>query len=339
MAVLQVLGLGQVLVLDALEAFEADLFEKVVDAQFARGLESGQEVFFQLEFEIAARSDVERVLQAAGDGREQGGHFLAGLEIELFGLLFHRPVGVADDVGGLQADQDLPGIGVFLGQVMDVVAGHQRDVQVTGQAHQLGQDLHLFGQAVFLDLDVVIVLEDLAVPAGRRPGLVLVAAQQLVGDLALDAGGHDQQAVLVFFQQFLVDARLVVEAFQEGGGDQLAQVAVALVVLDQHQQVEIIELVLAAVGLVETRTRGQVQLGADDGLDLVLPGLFVEVDRAQDGAVVGQGHGGHLEGAGLFQQVVDLQGGIEQAVFRMQVQVDEAFHSHSMVAGGLEVMS
>ncbi len=55
--------------------------------------------------------------------------------------------------------------------------------------------------------------------------------------------------------------------------------------------------------------------------------------------MVGQGHGGHLEGAGFFQQVVDLQGGIEQAVFRMQVQVDETLHSHSMVAGGLEVMS
>ena len=305
----------------------------------ARRVEGGQKVFFQLEFEVAARSDVEGVGQGVGEVGEQLGHLLARFEIELFALFFHGPVDVADDVGGLQADQDLAGVGVLLGQVVDVVAGRQRDVQVAGQRHQLRQDLHLFGHAVVLEFDVKIVLEHLAVPAGRLPGLVLAAVQQLVGDLALDAGRHDQQALPVLFQQFLVDARLAVEALQKGGGDQFAQVAVALVVLDQHQQVEVVELVLAAVGLVEAGIGRQVELGADDRLDLALQGFFIEIDRAQDGAVVGQGHGGHLEIAGFFQQVVDLQGGIEQAVLGMQVQVDEALHSHSMVAGGLEVMS
>ena len=169
--------------------------------------------------------------------------------------------------------------------------------------------------------------------------LVLPAVQQVVGNFALDAGGHDQQSVLVFFQQLLVDARLAVEAFQEGGGDQFAEVAVALVVFYQHQQVVIIELVFAAVGLVETGIRRQVQFRADDGLDFALQRFFIKIDRAQDRAVIGQGHGRHLEGEGFFQQVVDFQGRIEQAVFRMQVQVDETLHSHSMVAGGLEVIS
>ncbi len=338
---LQVLGLGQVLVLDALEALEAQLFEIVVDAQLARRLECGQEVFLELELEVAARGDLEGVLQRLrrGGGERQGGHFGAGLEVELLGLLLHRPVGVADDLGGLQADQDLAGVGVLARQVMDVVARRQRDVHLLGQVQQQRQHLLLLGQAVVMDLDEEVVLERLAVPARRRLGLLRLAAQQVVGDLALDAGRHDQQAVLVFFQQLLVDARLAVEALQERGGDQLAEVAVALVVAHQRQQVEVVQLVLAAVGAVEARARRQVELGADDGLDLALLGLLVEVDRAQDRAVVGQRHGGHLEGARLLEQVVDLQGGVEQAVLRVHVEVDEALHSHSMVAGGLEVTS
>ncbi len=113
---------------------------------------------------------------------------------------------------------------------------------------------------------------------------------------------------LYFSRISSVDARLAVKALQEGGGDQLAEVAVALLVLDQHQQMEIVAVLVAAVTLVQARLGRQVELGADDRLDVGLARLLEKVDRSQDGAVVGQGHGRHLECCRLFYQIVEFLG-------------------------------
>ncbi len=187
-AVLEMLGLGQVLVADALEAFQAYFFEIIVDGELARHLEAGQEILFQLEFEIAARGDLEGVVQAFRDGGKQLGHLLAGFEVQLLAFHLHRPFGIADHVVGLQTDQDLPGVGVLPGQVMDVVAGHQGNRKLAGQVGQLRQNLQLFLHAVVLDLQEKIVLECVLVPAGRGRRFLLVAAQQVVRHFALDAG-------------------------------------------------------------------------------------------------------------------------------------------------------
>ena len=73
-----------------------------------------------------------------------------------------------------------------------------------------------------------------------------------------------------------------------------------------------------AAGIERTRQAGFISPAMariDDGFDFVLQRFFIKIDRPQDGAVIGQGHGRHLEGEGFFQQVIDFEGRIEQAVF------------------------
>ena len=86
--------------------------------------------------------------------------------------------------------------------------------------------------------------EDVAVVVRQALGVVVAVRQQRFVDVAAQAGGQGDQALGVPGEKVLVDARLVVEAVEVAGGDQLDQVAVALLVFAQQDQV----VVAVAVG-------------------------------------------------------------------------------------------
>src|SRR5262249_14575823 len=93
-------------------------------------------------------------------------------------------------------------------------------------------------------------------------------------------------------------------------------------------------------------SRRDVELAAEDRLDAGLLRGVVEIDRAEEVAVIRERDGRELQLLGLVDQLLELGGAIEQAVLRMHVQVD-AFavlhrapgYSHSIVEGGLDEMS
>src|SRR4030095_1949186 len=78
---------------------------------------------------------------------------------------------------------------------------------------------------------------------------------------------------------------------------------------------------LAAVGGDDLLAREQ---AAEDGLDPVLLAGEVEVDGAEQLAVVGHGQGGHTHAGGLGEQVVDPGGSIEHRVLGVHVEVRES---------------
>ena len=73
-------------------------------------------------------------------------------------------------------------------------------------------------------------------------------------------------------------------------------------------------------------------------------GRLVELDGAEEVAVVRERHGGHVERTGPLEERADLDRPVEQRVLAVQVQVNEGsrrhpLYSHSMVAGGFEETS
>ena len=102
-------------------------------------------------------------------------------------------------------------------------------------------------QALVLHLEEEIVLAE-NVPELMRVGarLIVTAFDQRFRHRAAQAGGERDQAAAVLRQQVVVDARLVVEAFEKAGGNQLDQVAVAFGILaEQHQ---VVGVALAGLG-------------------------------------------------------------------------------------------
>ena len=142
----------------------------------------------------------------------------------------------------------------------------------------------------------------------------------------------------MFRKQILVDARFVIEPFEITFRNQLDEILVAGFILAQKNQV--IRPPDDGIAIQAVRL-GDVHFAADDGLHAGLRCGFVETHRTKKIAVIGDGNGGHAGLLRLFRKRLVTAGAVEQAESGMQVKMNELRHvySHSIVAGGLDVMS
>jgi hypothetical protein len=137
--------------------------------------------------------------------------------------------------------------------------------------------------------------------------------------LAGQASRERDQALVILAEQLAVDARLVIEAFEVGERRELHQVAIALIARGQEHQV--VRLLLAAA-IVAAAAR-DVRLHPQDGVHAFLLAGFVELDGAEEAAVVGDGERRHAELGRAGHHGVDARGAVEQAVVGVDVEVDE----------------
>ncbi len=102
-----------------------------------------------LDFHVASRSDVHGAAQSLGQFAEDQGHLCRRLEIELIRRKLHA-VRIAHSLAGLNAEQDVLRVGVFVMDVVAIVRGYQRNSGFFRQAHQ-------FAVYAFLDLEALIL--------------------------------------------------------------------------------------------------------------------------------------------------------------------------------------
>ena len=115
-----------------------------------------------------------------------------------------------------------------------------------------------------------------------------------------------------------------VEALQVGHADHVAEVAVALLVPAEEDQVA--ALGVQPVDLVRAPPpgRGHIDLTADDGLDPLPLAGPVEVHRAVHHAVVRDGHGALPQLPHPLGQTVDAAEAVQEAVLGVDVEMDKA---------------
>ncbi len=82
-----------------------------------------------------------------------------------------------------------------------------------------------------------------------------------------------------------------------------------------------------------------VELTADDGLDLRLFCLLVELDDAVQGAVVGDGQAVHAQFLGAGDQLRDTAHAVEQAVLGVDVEMGEHDYGYSKVGKPKTIIS
>ena len=87
--------------------------------------------------------------------------------------------------------------------------------------------------SVLLDFEKVAVAEQLSIPARGSSRFVVASVGQDARDFGGGAAGQANEAGAEFLQQFLINARAVVEALNMALGDQLHEVAIAGVVARQ----------------------------------------------------------------------------------------------------------
>ena len=108
-------------------------------------------------------------------------------------------------------------------------------------------------------------------------------------------------------------------------GDDLHQVAVALIVLGQHDEM-VVGVALRRGAMVFLL--GDVELAAQDRLNTGFLGGVDERDGAEDVAVVGHGDRGHLEFFDAADQALDLASAVEHGEVGMKMEMNELWLRH-----------
>ena len=122
---------------------------------------------------------------------------------------------------------------------------------------------------------------------------------------------------------FLAHARLAIEAVQAGFTGEADQVAIALFVLRQHQQVVV--LVVGRVGAMILRL-AYVQFASQNRLDALGLGRVEKVNGPVDVPVVRHRDRLLSEGRHAINELVDVAGAVKEGVFGMKVEVGEFGH-------------
>ena len=235
---------------------------------------------------------------------------------------------------GVDAEQVLLRGRVLAVDVVGVVGGDQRDLEVGRELEQPVADPLLDGEVVVHQLEeVVVAAEDVLEVGGRLAGGVVVAVAQVHLHLARRATGGADQAGRVLGQQLAVHAGLLEEAVLPGAAGEPEQVVHALGGLREQGHVGVgaprrdvvgtAVVEVDALALEAGDVGSEVGLDADDGLDARVAGALVELVGAEDVAVVGHRHGRHAELGRALGQRAEPGSAVEHGVLGVHVQVDE----------------
>ena len=171
--------------------------------------------FAELELEINAIGYFNGIADSLGIGAEGGGHFIRRFDVKLVGI--EAPAGfVGERLAGLDAEQNLVGLGVVAMEIMTIVSGDQRNSGVTAEIGQGAIEGTV--EAVVLQFEIEAAREGFRVPLGGIARPVHAVGFQGAGDLAREAARQDDQTFGIFGENFLVDTRLIVQSFFVGGG-------------------------------------------------------------------------------------------------------------------------
>ncbi len=251
-------------------------------------------------------------------------------------------VGVRQRLAGLHAQQRLVVVRGVAGDVVAVVGGQRRDVELAADLEQPVAHPAFDVQAVVHQLEEVVVgPEDLPPLRGRFERLAVMAQPQPGLHLTRRAasGGDDARGVLG--DELGVHARPLAElTLERGQRRELEEVAQPRRVLGDHGQVGIgpaardVVALLARVAPqdalgVEPRRGCDVGLHADDRLDARFGRAVVELAGAEHVSVIGHPDRRHVQPLRLGQHRRDLRGTVQHRVLGVIVKVHEGTHRHA----------
>ena len=209
---------------------------------------------------------------------------------------------------------------------MHVVGRYDLDAYLPRQLDEKGVDLLLLGYTVVLKFDIEIPFLE-HVPQHDRVLLraLVVTREEKPRDPARQTRRQTDHAFRVLFEQFYIDARLVIEAVDVGEAVHLHEIAVAVVVLGDQKKV--VEVRRSARLLVHVLAG--VELATDDRLQILvlLLARAVHSEYAEHIAVICDRDAGHTFGASRVEKGELLAlGKSRRAVQKAHIRVHVKMH-------------
>ncbi len=290
----------------------------LVDAHARRRREIRQAALAELDREVAAARDLDRVLERVRDVGEEARHLVLALEV-LLGREAPRPALVAEDVAGGDADARFVRTEVAGVEELHRVRRDHRQPEPGGERHRAREQRLGVRLAGALQLDVVAAGKEPR-PVLRQPlgGLAVVGEERLPDVARRRPGKRDQAfAVLQPLAGKLGPAPVLVA--QPGARQQVAEAQIPGARGAQQEQ---------AVGLLPVGLVLQPAVGADDRLHPGGARRAVELDHAEEVAGVGQRQRRHGVGPGALDRLLDAHDSVAHRVLAVQPQVNETRRSH-----------
>jgi hypothetical protein len=128
---------------------------------------------------------------------------------------------------------------------------------------------------------------------------------------------------VVLPEELHVHPGVIVEAFQMTESHQAAEILVSFLVHGQKNQVMGVRAPILRHGAVFSVARGDVHFATQNGFDPFVRALGEKLHGAEDVPVVRDGHCFHVESAGFVQQRTDPDRAVQQAVFGVNMKVNE----------------
>ena len=278
------------------------------------------------DVDVAPLGDAHRVGQRVGQLAEDLLHFLRGLQVELIAVI-PQSIAIVDRLAGADAQEDVVRPMIAVRQIVDVVGGDERHVQLARDRREPFVDDQLLLDALILHLEEeVAVPQDVAELRGRLERLPLAPGPDFSRDLTLQAAAQPDQPLRVLREEILVDAGLVIEPLGIARGHELDEVVVPLVGLGQQN--EVVRRLTYIAALRRPAAGCDVHLASENRLHAALLGVIVKDDRRKHVAVLGDRQRRHLQPCSLIEQLVDTARAVEQRKLGVTMKVNEVLISH-----------
>ncbi len=232
-----------------------------------------------------------------------------------------------DGLARLNAEHHVLRVRIILAEIVAVIGRNQRDLEFFLQLQQVALNARFFRQSLVLNFEIEIAFaENIAERYGGFTSCVVLPFSEILGNFTLKTRGQTDQPSGVLSQEFLAYARLVVEAMQRRLRDNLDQIAIAFIVLRQHDK-----MVVAIAFLIGTVVLflADVEFATQDGLHARFLRSVYERHSAEDVAVVGHGHAGHVEFFDALDQALDVTSAVEHRVISVEMKMYELRLGHS----------
>ena len=248
----------------------------------------------ETDLHMTAVRDLLRILKCFRRVGEECPHLLFRFYIELAALVAH-PVLIRNLLSRLNAEKDIMRFRILCPRIMTVVRADQVDAGFLMHSHQLLVHALLLRQSVILKFqEKIAAAEDFFIAQRGLFSFLVLPVFQTGGHLTGKTGGKRNQSLMIFLQQFQIDAGFVVESLHKSAGYDSHQIVIAGIIFGKENQV-IVSLLSAACFLIETGPRGHIDFASDHRFDALGQTLLIKLNAAVHHTVIRDGSRIHSE--------------------------------------------
>ena len=301
------------------EAVITQLAEVFLIGVALRHRERGQMVLIEHKFQIAHIGNLLGVGESLVAVGEQLAQLFLALEVKFLCLEFHA-VFFVHGLAGLDAQQHILHVGIFLAQIVGVIGDHQGQARFPCHAHHALVHRHLLLDAMILQFQIEMLrAEDPCHAQSIGLGSLIIFSHQVLGHAAGQAGRGGNQTLMVLFQQLQIHSGLAVKTIGKGLRHQQAQILITLAVpAQQHQMIGVI---VQAVDPVCHAAACHIHLTADNGLDACSLGGLIKIDTAIHDAMIRNGNGSLAQLLDPVHHAANAAGTVQQAELGMDMKM------------------